>query len=582
MPSLAPTYWPSARHFAEAIQCPGLSFSNPQLRGTLAAVDRLGMPLVTSGQFAYVYKLKLAQGGAFAVRCFRGHLGDREQRYHLINEHLRRHSIPALASFAYEPEGILVTGRRFPILVMEWVEGLTLDVYLDEAVNRREVLLHLADEWVRLMEALRGAGVAHGDLQHGNIIVERGQLRLVDLDGMFVPAMSGWPACEMGHQHYQHPSRDAALFSSSLDDFSALVVYLSLISLAERPELWAEHHDENLLFTKDDFLAPARSALFAKIKEIGAEHRKLAEALEAAALASPEATPALTELVSRKTKLPSWMVAPLDIEVSERTREATPAEVAALSAEAAQWTPWQSGRSVRPMPVSPGSNAVQSVFSNQPQQVTPSRPLRPSTLNTSSGFWEITRHGFRYALDHNRNKQGRVRISPWLAGTAIFFSNMLVQEAGLPSIYFLAVIAFFIFVRWLPALVHGFERATDEANNTPVSQMPGGATAALPHTSYANSAYANPSSASGPLPFWLWNQPATSVPQSTLPPPLTQPMAAAAMPIKHRIVGSRALGIYHHRDCEWALKITKENLVGFSTASKAHKAGYHPCQVCSP
>ncbi|HZN01381.1 MAG TPA: hypothetical protein VFB70_18405, partial [Pyrinomonadaceae bacterium] len=83
-------YWPSARHFTEAIQCPSICFAHPHLRNTLPAVDRLGMPLVTSGQFAYVYELKSMNGnGDFAVRCFRGYLGDRDQRYRAIQEHLR-------------------------------------------------------------------------------------------------------------------------------------------------------------------------------------------------------------------------------------------------------------------------------------------------------------------------------------------------------------------------------------------------------------------------------------------------------------------------------------------------------------
>jgi len=44
-------------------------------------------------------------------------------------------------------------------------------------IGRRDVLLHLAQEWVRVVASLRHAGLAHGDLQHGNIIVERGRLR---------------------------------------------------------------------------------------------------------------------------------------------------------------------------------------------------------------------------------------------------------------------------------------------------------------------------------------------------------------------------------------------------------------------
>ena len=235
-------FWPTARHYAEAVQCPAVCFGEPSLKGMQPAVDRLGMPLVTSGQFAYVFKLNPGNGGGgetLAVRCFRGFLGDREERYRALDTHLSANHIPALPRFKYLPQGILVAGRRYPILVMEWVEGPTLDVYLDEAVGRRDALLHLAEEWVRLVAALREAGIAHGDLQHGNIIVEHGRLRLVDLDGMYVPALEGFRASEVGHQHYQHPARDPAHFTADTDNFSALVVYLSLISSGRAPRTLA-------------------------------------------------------------------------------------------------------------------------------------------------------------------------------------------------------------------------------------------------------------------------------------------------------------------------------------------------------
>src|SRR5919107_3342318 len=291
MQGLTTNSWPTARNYAEAVQCPAVCFAEPALRRMLPAVDRLGMPLVTSGQFAYVFKLNPegAAGEALAVRCFRGYLGDRAERYSALDARLEAHRIGALPRFKYLPQGILVAGRRYPVLVMEWVEGPTLDVYLDEAVGRGEAVLHMADEWVKLMGELREASIAHGDLQHGNIIVEGGRLRLVDLDGMYVPALRGFKASEVGHQHYQHPARDVSHFSADTDNFSALVVYVSLISLAERPELWQEHHDENLLFTRADFADPEASALFPKIEAIGGEHARLAEALREACNSDPTA-----------------------------------------------------------------------------------------------------------------------------------------------------------------------------------------------------------------------------------------------------------------------------------------------------
>jgi predicted Ser/Thr protein kinase len=562
MPSLTPNYWPSARQFAETIQCPGICFNNPHLRDTLPAVDRLGMPLVTSGQFAYVYKLKPSKGGAFAVRCFRGHLGDRERRYQLIDEHLRLNRIPALAGFSYEPQGILVNGRRFPILAMEWVEGPTLDVYLDEVVNRKEVLLHLADEWLKLMQALNEAGVAHGDLQHGNIIVERGQLRLVDLDGMFVPAMKNWRACEMGHQHYQHPARDADFFNESLDNFSALVVYLSLVSLAERPELWREHHDENLIFTKADFLSPDASILFEKVKEIGPECRRLAEALETAARGNPAATPSLLQLVGRKGKLPSWMVAPPDIEIVGRTREATPTEIAALNAETPQWMPWQSRRATRPLPSSPTSNTVQSVFSTPAAGQT----ATPPAIHTPPDPSNIGENAFRYA-----KQLARQLVWVWWV---VFVFLRWIPSVLLDIDEFPALILTVIFILTI-FIFYGLVRAITDFHAS--RQLGSSATgqAALP--SSANT--------TNPLPFWLWSMPTTST-QSPPPQPVhaartPQPQPAATA-LNAPYVGSRVLAIYHLPTCEWALKISRQNCVDFNSTTEAQRAGYQPCWICRP
>lgn len=561
MPSLAPTYWPSARHFAEAIQCPGLCFSNPRLRDTLPAVDRLGMPLVTSGQFAYVYKLKPPGGGAYAVRCFRGHLGDRELRYQLIDEHLRRHHIPALAGFAYEPQGILAGGRRFPILSMEWIEGPTLDVYLDEVMGRREVLLHLADEWMRLMQSLREAKVAHGDLQHGNIIVERGVLRLVDLDGMFVPLMDGWPACEMGHQHYQHPARNARCFDATLDNFSSLVIYLSLISLAERPELWAEHHDENLIFTKADFIAPDASALFEKIKSIGPEQRRLAEALEILAQSQPSDALSVLELVEQKEKkkLPSWMTTPTGIEIAGRSREATPAEAAALGATTTgQWASWQPRRANRPLPTSPASSTVQSVFSGpapgQANATATYTPTDPSDIGHN-------------ALAYSKELVGKGRVLWWIA----LFSFRWLPVAIFDVPEFAGMIMMVIFIV-AAILIYGLARAAIEARAAYQRVNPSlGGLNLLP-----------PANAPSPLPFWLANTPPTSVQAA----PVTAQRAVQSPPpataLKSPIVGSRVLAIYHLPTCEWALKISQQNCVGFRSAAAAQSAGYHPCQVCMP
>ncbi|HEX8338265.1 MAG TPA: hypothetical protein VF621_16220 [Pyrinomonadaceae bacterium] len=554
MQNATTNFWPTARHYAEAVQCPPVCFEEPSLKRMLPAVDRLGMPLVTSGQFAYVFKLNPGDGGgdALAVRCFRGFLGDRQERYRALDAHLGAHRIAALPQFKYLPKGILVAGRRYPVLVMEWVEGPTLDVYLDEAVGRRDALLHMADEWVRLVTALRAAGIAHGDLQHGNIIVEGGRLRLVDLDGMFVPALAGFRASEVGHQHYQHPARDVAHFSSDTDNFSALVVYLSLISLAERPELWREHHDENLLFTRADFAAPEASALFTKVEALGGEHARLAAALRAACASDPASTPPLTELVAPRSALPGWMHAPADVEVRTRTREVARRAPAPPPADIDDrlWPP----KAWRETPASPASATVQGLFNTAgaSAQVATRDPadLRGNTFyfaksafGDSYGYiWWIPLHNF--LLRH-----------VWAAFGAEGFAAMM-----------LTLVALFVLL-----LFYGLFRAVYYAETATPTALPAGGAPAHGGVGPARAA-AIPAA---PQPFFNTMAPARRQPQQ-------QQAAAQASATARPVVGNRSLGLYHLPDCEWVARLQPGQRVDFDSPASALAANYAPCRVCKP
>ena len=91
-------------------------------------------------------------------------------------------------------------------------------------------LTTLAGRWRELVALLQRSEFAHGDLQHGNVMVDQeGRLRLVDFDGVWIPQLSGQsPPSEFGHPNYQHPLHHH--WDRWLDTFSALVIYLSLIA----------------------------------------------------------------------------------------------------------------------------------------------------------------------------------------------------------------------------------------------------------------------------------------------------------------------------------------------------------------
>ncbi len=263
--------WPLNIDFTIAVQNPQLCFVDPELKQATTSKNSRGRVLLWSGNFATVYKLTKGNR-SWAVRCFtRIPQSDVQQRYMLISEYLGQHRLPYLVDFEYIAQGILVKGEWYPILKMDWVDGVELDRYIGEYLDDSQVLLRLERQLQQLQKDLQQVGIAHGDLQHGNIMVDdQGELKLVDYDGMYVPALKGTPPQEVGHPNYQPPKRSPKDFSDRLDEFSFAVISLSLRALATEPHLWKTFHEDNknLIFRQNDFEEPDASPVFQAIANI--------------------------------------------------------------------------------------------------------------------------------------------------------------------------------------------------------------------------------------------------------------------------------------------------------------------------
>ena len=205
--------WPLSQDYNEAIQSPASNFSDFDLRRGEAAANPLGIPLPCSGNFADVYEVRCPDGGRWAVKCFTREVAGLRDRYDEVSRHLRQVKLPFAVDFTYLEQGIRVAGRWYPVLKMQWVEGLTLNQFVGKYADKPAMLESLLHVWVRMAGYLRSAEIAHGDLQHGNVLLVPGPsansvaLKLIDYDGMYVPALAGHPSGEIGHPCYQHPQR---------------------------------------------------------------------------------------------------------------------------------------------------------------------------------------------------------------------------------------------------------------------------------------------------------------------------------------------------------------------------------------
>jgi hypothetical protein len=263
--------FPAAGDYYKAVQAPARVFTVPELQSAQFVWDALG-PTLARGSSAVVFQATVA-GSPRAVRCYIRNDASSRDRYSALGAYLASHDLsPYVSGTTWLDSAIRVKGETWPVLQMGWIDGRTLNEYVDFLVAgaNAAALATLAARWREMVALLQESDFAHGDLQHGNVLVDQdGQLRLVDFDGVWIPQLAGAaPPTEYGHPNYQRPGLHQ--WGRWLDTFSALVIYLSLVALSKDPSLWlALYNSKNLLFQKNDFFAPFENEVW---KQLAALH----------------------------------------------------------------------------------------------------------------------------------------------------------------------------------------------------------------------------------------------------------------------------------------------------------------------
>lgn len=259
--------YPTMDQYNDAVQHPNTAFSDTVLKSAKIAVNGMGLPVALGGGFALTYSAT-ASGKKYAIRCFHKEANGLEARYAEVAKALRGVTSSYFIGFEYQPLGVMVNGSKYPIVKMDWVAGDTLGSYLEDNYKDKAKLTWLAGEFEKLEQFLRSKGIAHGDLQNGNVLVGN-DVKLIDYDGLYVPAMVKGQGSELGHKHFQHPKRTSSDFGPDMDRFSFIVIELSLRALMHDPKLFAKHSNgENIILTANDFLDPVNSKAFADLKAI--------------------------------------------------------------------------------------------------------------------------------------------------------------------------------------------------------------------------------------------------------------------------------------------------------------------------
>ena len=263
--------YPLISEYVKAIQdaCDNLE----QLAYLTPVLDDHGEPYRSSGAFAVVFKMQdKSTGKYYALKCFTEEQEGRADAYRQIADELDMVDSPYITSVKYMEKELFVDCQceenEFPVLLMDWVDGETMEAYIAANYRNQSAMLMLSYRFGKMAAWLRSQSFAHGDVKPDNIIIcPDGSLTLVDYDGMFVSSMKGCKSPTVGTKDFCHPLRTMDDFDETIDDFSLASIALSLKAISMKSTLLDIYGaSDRLLFSENDYRTPSNSKVISALQ----------------------------------------------------------------------------------------------------------------------------------------------------------------------------------------------------------------------------------------------------------------------------------------------------------------------------
>ena len=265
--------YPLISEYVKAIQDAGDNLE--QLAHLTPVLDNHGEPYRSSGAFAVVFKMQDKRTGKYyALKCFTEEQQGRAEAYRQIADELDMVDSSYITSVKYMEKELFVDSQseedEFPVLLMDWVEGETMEAYIAANYHDQSAMSMLCYRFGKMAAWLRSQSFAHGDVKPDNIIIRPdGSLTLVDYDGMFVSSMKGCKSPTIGTKDFSHPLRTMDDFDETIDDFSLASIALSLKAISMKSTLLDIYGaSDRLLFSENDYRNPSNSKVISALQEL--------------------------------------------------------------------------------------------------------------------------------------------------------------------------------------------------------------------------------------------------------------------------------------------------------------------------
>ena len=265
--------YPLISEYVKAIQDAGDNLD--KLAHLTPVLDDHGEPYRSSGAFAVVFKMQDKRTGKYyALKCFTEEQQGRAEAYRQIANELDLIDSPYITSVKYMEKELFVDSQceedEFPVLLMDWVEGETMEAYIAANYRNQSAMSMLSYRFGKMAAWLRTQSFSHGDIKPDNIIIRPdGSLTLVDYDGMFVSSMKGCKSPTVGTRDFSHPLRTVDDFDETIDDFSLASIALSLKAISMKSTLLDIYGaSDRLLFSENDYRNPSNSKVISALQDL--------------------------------------------------------------------------------------------------------------------------------------------------------------------------------------------------------------------------------------------------------------------------------------------------------------------------